>query len=90
VVPTPAAAVPAGAHGGGSARWQVLLGTKFRDYEDAATQRTIEEAWANDDSAVEVLVRGTAYVIRLGARMVQEVKGAPDRWRQVRRLVKTD
>ena len=87
--PAPAPApVPAGAsHRTGT--WEVLLGKQFKAYEEAAVQDQIEAAWLADEDQVEVMVRGSCYVLRISAsEMVQEAKGDPSRWRSIRRVVR--
>ena len=63
----------------------MTLGGAWREY-DAATQATLEAAWAGGQSAVEVKLRGTVYVISLTGEMVQQQKDDPARWRAVRRV----
>ena len=63
----------------------MTLGAAWREY-DAATQATLEAAWAGGVTAVEVTLRGTVYVVQVTGDMVQQQKDDPSRWRAVRRV----
>ena len=51
-----------------------------------ATQTTLEAAWADDKTEVEVVMRGVVYVVTLKGEMKQRQKDDAARWRAVRRI----
>ena len=65
------------------------LSGAFKSYEDPVVQRALEQAHAAKQRTVEVVVRGTAYVVELGTdpnKMVQVSQADPSRRRPVRRV----
>ena len=78
-------AAPAAAAAAAAASWQVFLGGSFRPYEEPV-QATIEAAWQSADAAVEVTIRGQAYVLDF-AESRQRQKSDPSRSRAIKRVV---
>eukprot|EP00908_Phaeocystis_cordata_P020226 Transcript_31891.p1 GENE.Transcript_31891~~Transcript_31891.p1 ORF type:complete len:391 (-),score=92.92 Transcript_31891:98-1270(-) len=80
-----APSAPAGRPGGPS--WQVKLGGSFQPYAERSVHEALEAALTGGEDKVEVMVRGTVYVVDLRATpMRQAQKAEPAKTREVRRV----